>query len=296
MLWKDFFINLVNLSVKDLQNRGYSIHITNVDWRTLVTRDSQKNKDWYHWVRLSPTFAKTRRITIEWLIRWETRGKLNDGMNYLDKVFALQNEPNGLEQRLFTIIDENWKSWDIKTKIKTPIQYKISEDDYLDADDRDWRVVLEAEDPRLFSSVKKISEGSEWVYWGFKLWIKAPTKQNLRFNKILCENTWNHESPCIVEIKTKPWKKINSPLTIKNLSNNTYFKLDLNTEENEVIKIDSYNFKVTKNETEDILYKRLPWSIFPNVKWKTYFSIEDNDWGLYDNDFEIKIYYNNVLL
>ena len=44
------------------------IYFTNVDWRKLSVSESSQNIEWTHSRVVSPTYARVRTITIEWIV------------------------------------------------------------------------------------------------------------------------------------------------------------------------------------------------------------------------------------
>lgn len=292
MIWKDFLWKWKNIRKVD---KNYSIFIENIKWRELWSSDSQKKKQFFHWSVLSPTLANSRKIIIEGIIRSDDRKSLNEAMFFLDNFFALQEDFSRLEENEFEVIDESDNRWKCLAKVKSPIEYKVFEDDFIDGADRWFRVVLEAWDPLMYSSKMNIKEWLEKSYWGYKFPWKWSIKLNEKRNQIEVNSVWNFSSPCKIEIKVKKFREINSPLTIENKTTNEKFILDINWVEWDVILIDGYNFKAEKN-SKDILYKRQVWSTFPRIKWKNIFSIKDKEWWLYWSDFDVKIYFNNILL
>lgn len=82
-------------------------------------------------------------------------------MDWLDQLFVLQEQGGKTEFKPFVVVDEQDREWQIPVKIKTPIEYDTDEYDYIDGDGRTFRVVLEAEDARLFSAEEKVVIGKE---------------------------------------------------------------------------------------------------------------------------------------
>nr|DAX27320.1 MAG TPA: hypothetical protein [Caudoviricetes sp.] len=82
-------------------------------------------------------------------------------MDWLDQLFVLQEQGGKTEFKPFIVVDEQDRERIIPVKIKTPIEYDTDEYDYIDGDGRTFRVVLEAEDARLFSSEEKVVIGKE---------------------------------------------------------------------------------------------------------------------------------------
>lgn len=329
MIWNSykFKSNYISKVASD-----YRVWLTKVDWRWLDTSDEQVDIAGYHGIRLSPTYARGRRITIEWLILADSRVGLSKAMDYLDRLFALQyNNFSVTEFSSFVVTDEQNRDWEIQCKVKEPVEYIISDDDYMDWANRKFRVVLQSEDPRYFWPENTL-EGIESIYWGIKqldkrisnettvYWwielpaelpseldssytitttsgifggIKLPNKFNYYFNTLTITNPGNSESPLIITITVN--KSINSPLLFKNLTNNKYFWLDVSAVARDVIIIDSSKFTCTKNWT-NILASRIEGSTWPKIIWTNSFGVIDNDQALFESDFDITIKFKNSLL
>lgn len=329
MIWNSykFKSNYISKIASD-----YRVWLTRVDWRWLDTSDEQVDIAGYHGIRLSPTYARGRRITIEWLIVADNRIGLSKAMDYLDRLFALQyNNFSITEFSSFVVTDEQNRDWELLCKVKEPLEYIISDDDYMDWTSRQFRVVLQSEDPRYFWPENTV-EGVESIYWWIKqldkristettvYWwielpaelpseldssytitttsgifggIKLPNKFNYYFNTLTITNPGNCESPLIITITVN--KSINSPLLFKNLNNNKFFWLDVSAAAWDVIIIDSSKFTCTKNWT-NILASRIEGSTWPKIIWTNSFGVIDNDQALFESDFDITIKFKNSLL
>lgn len=288
MIWKAYKINETNIS-----NSGewYEIVLTNVDFREVLTKENEE--DFWMLVRdySSKITLNWRIIKINWLIISRDNSSRAKWIKFLEKMFNFnKSEENKLD---FTIIDDLSTSWKTKASILKPLTLKSKEDEYL------WwtiefSVVLKSDDARIFSSKKKVSYWEEFMYWWQSLPFSKESPLNSLMNKISCENLWNYKSPTIIEINVKNWKKINPPLVIKNLTHWKKMILDINWESEDKIIIDGFSNKITKNWL-DISYSKRTWSVFLYVEWKDDFWLFDKEWWQ-DKDFDIKIYFNDVLV
>ncbi len=271
----------------------YQIGLTLVNWRRLDTTDEQKNIEGAHGIKMSPTYSRGRRIDVEGVIIADTREATSKAMDWLDRVFGLQTTITDVpEKKPFVVIDEQDREWKIMCKIKDPLDYSIQEDDYMDGTTRSFRVSLQADDARFFSAQEQMVEGKEWVYGGFKLGVKLGKAMNTYFNEIIClwnGNVWN---PARIQILAKG--QINAPLVIKK-ANWEFFGIAVDAENGDMIEINAETKTITKNGI-NIGEKRMPWSTWPIIFGETVFSIQDKDWGLYTSDFDVRIYFSNVLL
>lgn len=271
----------------------YQIGLTLVNWRKLDTTDEQKNIEGAHGIKMSPTYSRGRRIDIEGIIIADTREATSKAMDWLDRAFGLQTTITDIpEKKLFTVVDEQDRERKIWCKIKDPLDYNTQEDDYMDGTTRSFRVSLQSDDARFFSAQEQIVEGKEWVYGGFKLGVKLGKAMNAYFNEVVCFGSGNVGNPARIQIIAKA--AINAPLMIRKKGGG-FFGIEVNAEAWDIIEVNAETKTITKNGL-NISEKRVPWSNRPMIFWTTVFSLEDKDWGLYASDFDVKIYFSNVLL
>lgn len=269
------------------------------NWSRLTTDDSSINTDGEHGRTTSPVYARTRVITLEWYIDrfWNNRGQ--EALEYLQDLFALQSNTGTLIPRKLYITDQYDKEREINVKVKDPIDF-VEADEWFKDTAYKWRVVLESiEDPYMLSVEEFVKTGLEWNRGGFSIdsedgfTMEDGFIMDDYFNFIECVSGWNMESLPRVEITATG--NIVTPLTLKNLTNWTYFALDINAVTGDKIIIDSNDYTVTKNWV-NIAYARTEWSIWPTINWTTVFGVED-EWGaVVSNDISVSIYFKNCLL
>jgi len=264
------------------------------DWRKVLTTDNSENIDWVHGRNVSPTYARVRVITLEWVSDriWNPLEE-QSSIEYLQKIFALQWALSSLEEKELYIKDLYDNEWILNVKIKEPLDIVEWDDSFVWSYWK-WRVVLESTKEPIYKSLNEILNSSlEWNYGWFNLGFKLWNSFNEIDNIIECNTTWNIDTPARIEI-TVNWD-INKPLMIRNLTKKTFFGLDIDAVAWDKIVIDSEFYTVTKN-WENILSNRLPWSMWVRILETTKLLIEDKDGNIPFNDFEINIYFRNSLL
>lgn len=265
------------------------------DWRKLSTTDNSENIDGVHGRNVSPTYARVRIITLEWISDriWNPL-KDQEQIEYLQKLFALQWDLSKLDEKQLYIKDVYDNEWILNVKIKEPLEVLEWDENFIWSHYK-WRVVLESTKEPIYKSLNELLESStEWHYWWFKLWFILWKSFNEIDNIIECNTTtWNIDTPARIEINVN-WE-INKPLMIKDLTKDTFFWLDIDASSWDKIIIDSSNYTVTKN-WENILSSRIPGSIWIRIWESTKILIEDKDGNIPFNDFLINIYFRNSLL
>jgi len=264
------------------------------DWRKVLTTDNSENIDWVHGRNVSPTYARVRVITLEWVSDriWNPLEE-QSSIEYLQKIFALQWALSSLEEKELYIKDLYDNEWILNVKVKEPLDIVEWDDSFVWSYWK-WRVVLESTKEPIYKSLNEILNSSlEWNYGWFNLGFKLWNSFNQIDNIIECNTTWNIDTPARIEI-TVNWD-INKPLMIRDLTKKTFFWLDIDAVAWDKIVIDSEFYTVTKN-WENILSNRLPWSMWVRILETTKLLIEDKDGNIPFNDFEINIYFRNSLL
>lgn len=290
MIWKSFEFNGQTISQT---TADYRIWLDVVQWKSLDVSDEQSNVQWFHGVKLSPTFARGRRITLEGIIIADDHIWSSKGIDYLETLFALQGVPDQVELLPFIVTDEQDRQWELQCKIKEPLSIDINDNDWMQWSTRRWRVVLQSQDPRYYSTEIQSVSWVEWVFWGVQLWVQLWHAFDYSFNFIQLNAYSNIETPLIINI-TATWN-IDGPLYIKNQNTWAFFGLDIDAIAWDVIYINSNTLEATKNG-ENIKAYRIEWSTWPKAQYETSFIIYDQDWWLTSSDFDVNITFRNVLL
>lgn len=292
MIWKYYEFNNSSINKKC---DDYEIFLTKVNWKNYKSSDSVENLEGYHWVKATPTFARERKIDIEWFFESDSLSWKAIAMDYLESLFALPEENENPLNNTFTIIDELDRRWNSVCKIKTPLEYELEDDDYEVQSSRKFKISLIAPDPRLLKQPINIITWNEWIFWWIKLNSTLPKALNWYYNILNANTISNIKTPLKIELTVKENKEINPPLSIKNLTNNEFIILNISANAWDKIEINSQTKQCLKN-WEDISDLRENGSVYPYIKWENNFSITDIDWWLSENDFEIKLSYYDTIL
>lgn len=151
-------------------NEDYKVLLAdNLSPRGLESWDETQDRQRYHWVITSATFARWRTIPIEGFITSDTKIGFWKATTYLDRLFALQTNPSKLELQEFKFTDDELNTWVAWAKIKKPIEYTLYDDDSYHFV-RKFRVVLYCPDPNFYSeNILKVEWGTTWFSNGVSL-------------------------------------------------------------------------------------------------------------------------------
>lgn len=289
MIGKNFEFNgqAISKSTAD-----YRVGLDVVQWKSLDFSDEQQNIQGYHGIKVSPTFARGRRITLEGIIIADDRESSSMAIDYLESLFALQGVPSQVDLMPFIVTDEQDRRWQLNCKVKEPLSIDIWDSDYLDGSNRRWRVVLQAEDPKYYWVDTQTVVGPETHFWGIKFPVKFGVKFNEYYNEIQVLAQGNVETP--LKFAFTITDNIDTPFMIRNITDGTFFALDISAVAWDTIVVDAQTKTATKNWV-NVLANRISWSTWPKAIWNMMFSIYDNDWGLFKSDFDAEITFKNVL-
>lgn len=290
MLWNSFYFDNQKINI---DNWNYRIWLVEVPWTAIDSSDFQTDIQGTHWITVSPTYARGRRIAIQGVVFAKNRTDSANGISFLQNLFALDATPSQLNLKEFKAIDELGNEWAIQTKIKEPLEFQLWDEDQTNPYEREFRVVLQSPDARYFSANEINVAGAEWFFGWIKLWQPLPYQLNEFYNKIEFTAQGNIATP--LKIKITATGDINQPLVIRNLDTNEFFGLNTDAVAGDIIEIDSKLLTATKNGV-NILADRISGSSWLSAKWLTRLSVYDNDGGLYESDFNVDISFRNVLL
>lgn len=290
MIGNNFTYGGLAISTKTAEFTVWLTEGTN--WKELASSDEKIDRQYAHGAILSPTYLRSRIITLEGIVDGTSRANISKWMDYLENIFKVQTVfSGGVELKKFTLTDEQGRSWDTWAKLKTPIVYQTGDDDYIGTF-RNWRVVLECPDPRIFSSNIINVTGIETNYWGWKLGVKlGQTKMNESINEINCTTAGDYPTPCIFTI-TALWD-LNTRLKITNLDTGVFFGLEQSFIAGDVIIIDSKNYTVTRNGV-NIKSTRTPWSKWVEIFGTMRLGVYDTDGALSNNELIVNIDFYDV--
>lgn len=271
------------------------IYFTNVTWRKLSVSENSKNIEWTHSRVVSPTYARVRTITIEWIVEKLDNSEFSASrINHLQNIFSLQTNLSELEEKELFIKDIFWNEWKMPVKVKEPFDFDEWDTNLIGSHWK-FRVVLESTKSPIYKSFEE--NFINWNSWDFG-WFNLDFELEKAFDEqdwILQVNIlWNVSVPLRFEI-IATWRVV-FPLTIKNIKTWEFFKLE-NMEDLkswDILVIDTENFFVSKN-WENIIEKRASWSSWLKANWSSSFLVTENISWFWQN-FQTRIYFSNSML
>lgn len=286
------FANEFKIDWQKVRKDWYGIYFEQggYSWTELDVEDDETTNEWYHGRVVSPTYARKRIITFEWIIDRET-DKMEEALRYLQRMFAISLDEN----KELIIVDEFNNERKIDCKVVEPLITEDYTDDMSGTAYR-WRVVLESTStPLLTSAIENVAVGVEFEFAGNYLnpTNKIPNKLNQWYNFINVEENWNQPVYPIIEIEAKD--TIDSFLKVHNYTEKNDFILDTTGQPWDKIIIDSDEQTVTKNG-EDIIVDRREWSVRPKIVWQIKFWVFDWDSDINSSDINITFRFSDKLI
>lgn len=275
-----------------LKDSNSGIYYTAKEWRQLTTEDSSVSLAGYHGRRTTATRAIKRVITLEWLIQRAENSNEVESVTYLQNMFNLQSETGILVLRILYIKDIYDKEWNLSVKVREPIRF-IEYDQNWKGYSWKWSVTLESVwDPTYKSTTELLSTGQEGNAGGFYLPTTFPIAFSPVINPIQCVTYGNTATPAKIVITCSD--NITAPLRVMNITNGTFFALNISATAGQVIIIDS-NTKTATKDGVSVIASRVSGSTFPTISGTTQFIVSDAGWYTLDH-FTVAIYYKDALL
>lgn len=271
----------------------YWIFYSKTNYLKIDADDDSENFAWSHWRYTSPLYARTRKISLEWYIDNLWNDKELEAYTHLQNMFALQWQPGEIVPKQLYIKDIHWKEWIMNVKIAEPLDLTEADDDMRDYA-REWRIELESiEDPRYYSADEVTQNILEFDYGGFTMDFTMGFTMDEYTNVMQITTTWNVEAPMkrVIDVISD----FTGPVTIRNLDTMQSMVFDVDWVVWDQIIIDTWKYTATKNWS-NIIWTRLPGSEWLTINWTSNFAIFSIDWWLDHSDFDVNVYFRNVLL
>lgn len=287
----------IKINDQDVLRDGASgIYYMQKQWRQLSVSDNASDLQGWHGRIVSPTYARTRIITIEGIIDRKTENYPNieySATEYLEKLFRLQADPTILEPLDLYVRDVYDREWSLKVKVKEPFEVVEGSPDFKWSH-WNWRVTLESVwDPTYRTPYESSVAWAEGSYGWFTLDTPFPFTMESILNSITVETYWNTATFPRIEVTVTG--DIATPFRVRNMTTGDVFSLGVTATIGDTIIIDSENMKCYKNWV-DITASRLIGSVWPKIIDTTEFILEDADGWILGSDFNAVIYYKNSLL
>lgn len=266
----------------------------NFDWRKLSTSDQSRNLEGLHSRVVSPTFARIRIITIEWVVeKIDWIEKVAERINHLQNIFSLQTNLVELEEKELYIKDIFWNEWKMPVKVKEPFEFY--EDTEMKGSHYNFRVVLESTKSPIYKSFEENSVESSSSDFG---WFCLDFELEKAFNEsswaLQVNILWNVSVPLRFELVAV--SMVIFPVIIRNLKTEEFFKIENlpNLKPWDKIIIDSENFSLLLNN-ENIIEKRASWSTWLKASWSSSFLVTDSSSSLKEKILS-RVYFSNSML
>lgn len=277
-----------------LLNGTYWVFYSKVDYMKLETDSDSDNLAGDHWRYTSPLFARTRRISIEGYVDNLGNDKELEAIKHLQSIFRLQAYPWGaIIPRKLYIKDIHDRERIMDVKISDPFYYIETDDDFRDYS-RSRRVELESiKDPRYYSLEEFMHTLSEFDNWGFTMDFSMENSWDEYSSIMILETEGNTNTPLRFEIDVV--HDFEDSITIRNITTNQTFKLNVDGTVWDKIIIDTGLYTVTKNNI-NVIGNREPDSDRITINWSNTFAIYTADGNSWLSDLDVKVFYREVML
>lgn len=276
-----------------LRDGNSGILYTKTEWRRLATDEVQELVMGLHRRVVSPTYARTRVITLEWYLDSLGNAEEEDAQYYLEELFALQDDPTTIVPRELYILDNYGNEWVLDVKVKDPIDIVEASGDFVWYAHK-WSVTLESIESPVYKSFAEITEtGTDGSFGGFPVSFGVPMSMTSYTNLIELVSSGNHASPIRWEIEAV--NNFTWPLIIVDVTNTNYMKFEIDWLAGDIIIIDGENYTATKNGV-DITWYRTAWSSRLTVKGTQQFAVLDYNGSIPTTDLTVDAFFRNSLL
>lgn len=178
-------------------------------------------------------------------------------------------------------------------KVAEPLETVEADEDMRDYA-RVRRVELESvEDPRYYSFEEFMATIGEGEFGGFTMDFTMDFAMDEYSNVLSIITDTNNDAPMRWEITVI--SDFDAPITIRNIGTNKQMSFDISGVIGDVIIIDTGKYTATKNGVS-ILADRVPGSEWLQLSGNDSFVVFSEDGGLLESDFDVNVYFRNVLL
>lgn len=265
---------------------------TNTDRTTLTSETSKESIKRAHRVSTSPTEAKTRVVTLEWVIDLDGNANAQNALVHLQQMFALQEDLYEIQPKELYIQDIFGNERTLQVHVVDLFEHRDYTDDMM------WyalkrRVVLESTDSPHYRSLEEFLEiWTNGVYGTFDVDFDVPLDIDWSVNGITIEQIGNAPAP-IKRVITVTQDFV-APLLIYNTSNQKYCLFDISWLVWEEIVIDWTTRTATK-DWSNIILTRQAGSNRLTVKWnQTFVIVVWTSWEAEDF-LNVNAYFNTML-
>ncbi len=252
MLGKDFTFD--GLAIPWSQAAGIAAGwYGDVKWKAVSVRNFQTPKQDFHGSVSAPTFMEGRLITVSGEIFSPSKTTRGTIRNTLDAIFQVPSFP-GVDDdfKVLSFTDDDGTDWFINAKVYTMPEYSNERGDPVIT----FFIQLFAQDPLVRGVIMESESEDYGLYGGAVLPAVLPGALSGAVNSLLCTNTGSFATATEITVEGE----IVNP-RILNITNGTYFGLEISMSIGDVLVIDA-EASTAKLNGVSVLFNRTPGSSF----------------------------------
>ncbi len=246
--------------VRNISYKGIDLGDSAGDTNHLVIQEMRKDvklrttiydKQTYHGSNSSFTLAGGRVLRLRWQIFWTDASDRMIWQTLLNGLIIPEAIPTDTNRGFYelTYEDDNWAKLKCLAKVYEMPIYSNN----LWSPIIDFSFKLYVEESYVLWYTDEVWTGSQWLYWGIKLWTTLGKAMNDNFNAISCDNNWNFMSPCKIEV-------VGTVVNPKILNTLTWWYYKLWTTTTNLVIDNTWKTPVVADDWVNVSWYRTDWS------------------------------------